>query len=76
MAIILNLQAVSDHLSVGNSFALGVKVQSSLGASGVVEAVDRDKDGQVRIFVRWKTGVLGSYNEEEVRRYEIKKSGG
>jgi len=76
MAIILNLRAVSDHLSVGSSFALGVKVQSSLGASGVVEAVDRDKDGQVRIFVRWKTGVLGSYNEEEVRRYEIKKSGG
>lgn len=63
-------------MPVGNSFTLGEKVQSSLGASGVVEAVDRDKDGQIRIFIRWKTGVLGSYNEEEVRRYEIKKSGG
>ena len=60
-------------MPVADSFNLGDRVQSLLGASGIVEAVEQDKDGQVRVFIRWKSGVLGSYNEEEVKRYEIKR---
>ncbi|HIE53614.1 MAG TPA: hypothetical protein EYP90_00270 [Chromatiaceae bacterium] len=51
----------------------GDKVQSGLGAEGVVEAVEIGKDGQELVWIRWKTGVLGAYTREEVSRYKIVK---
>lgn len=55
-------------------FNIGDKVKSDLGATGVVEGVERGKDGQLLIMVRWKTGVLGAYSGEEVRRYGFVKA--
>ncbi|MEM4297138.1 MAG: hypothetical protein QW815_02070 [Nitrososphaerota archaeon] len=54
-------------------FKEGDKVQSGLGAEGVVEAIEVGKDGQELVRIRWKTGVLGAYNYEEIRRYKIVK---
>lgn len=54
-------------------FNIGDKVQTSLGTTGVVEVLDTDKDGQLVVFVRWKSGALGTYTKEDINRYGIKK---
>jgi len=55
-------------------FNIGDKVRASLGASGVVEIIDVDKDGQIVVRVRWKSGALGTYTKEDIKRYGIKKA--
>jgi hypothetical protein len=58
---------------VEQPFNVGDKVRASLGTSGVVEVVDMDKDGQIGVKIRWKSGALGTYMKEDIKRYEIKK---
>ncbi len=55
-------------------FNIGDKVQTSLGATGVVEVLSTDKDGQPVVYVRWKSGALGTYTKEDIKRYGIKKA--
>lgn len=55
-------------------FNVGDKVQASLGTSGVVEVLDADKDGQSVVRIRWKSGALGTYTREDIKRYVIKKA--
>lgn len=55
-------------------FNAGDKVQTSLGAIGTVEVVEIDKDGQPIIKIRWKSGALGAYTREDVKRYGVKKA--
>ena len=55
-------------------FNIGEKVQTELGAVGVVEVMDTNKDGQPVVWVRWKSGAVGSYTKEDVKRYKIKKA--
>ncbi len=49
------------------------RVRSGLGAEGIVERIERGKDGQILYYIRWKTGGRGTYTEEELKRYEIKR---
>jgi hypothetical protein len=58
---------------VEQPFNIGDKVQGSLGTSGVVEVVDMDKDGQIVVRIRWKSGAQGTYTKEDIKRYGIKK---
>ena len=51
-----------------------VKVRSGLGAEGVVERIERGKDGATIYYIRWKTGALGAYTEEELKRYGINRT--
>jgi hypothetical protein len=52
----------------------GDRVRADLGAEGVVEMVETGRNGETLILIRWKTGVLGAYNPEEVSRYKIVRS--
>jgi hypothetical protein len=38
-----------------------------------VEVVDMDKDGQIVVRIRWKSGAQGTYTKEDIKRYGIKK---
>jgi len=49
------------------------RVRSGLGVEGIVERIERGKDGQTLYYVRWRTGGLGTYTEEELKRYEIER---
>lgn len=55
-------------------FNIGEKVQTALGAVGVVEVIDTDNDGQPVVLVRWKSGAVGSYTKEDIKRYKILKA--
>ena len=57
-------------------FKEGNRVRTDLGAEGVVESVETGKNGEPLIRIRWRTGVLGAYNPEEVQRYEITRATG
>ena len=59
---------------VEQPFNVGDKVQASLGTSGIVEVLDTDKDGQPVVRIRWKSGALGTYTREDIKRYAIKKA--
>jgi hypothetical protein len=59
--------------AVTDQFKPGVKVRSSLGAEGTVEGVVTGKDGQLRLYIRWRTGALGAYTTEEAKRYALTK---
>ena len=59
---------------VEQPFNVGDKVQASLATSGIVEIVDTDKDGQLVVRIRWKSGALGTYTREDIKRYSIKKA--
>lgn len=56
-----------------SELALNAKVKTNLGAEGIVERIERGKDGQILYYIRWKTGALGTYSEEELKRYKIKR---
>lgn len=61
-------------MSLAEQFKPGTKVRSQLGAEGTVEVAEVGKDGQLRVFVRWRTGVLGAYTTEEIKRYGLTKT--
>lgn len=52
---------------------VGDKVRSPLKMEGVVVEVTKAGDGQQLYAIRWRTGVLGYYTPEEVRRYRIRR---
>jgi len=55
-------------------FSIGDKVQASLGTAGIVEVLDTEKDGQLVVRIRWKSGAQGTYTKEDIKRYHIKKA--
>ena len=55
-------------------FNVGDKIRASLGAAGIVEVLDTEKDGQLVVRIRWKSGAQGSYTKEDIKRYQIKKA--
>ncbi len=55
-------------------FNVGDKVQATLGTAGIVEVLDTEKDGQLVVRIRWKSGAQGTYTKEDIKRYHIKKA--
>lgn len=52
-------------------FNVSDKVRAGLGVLGTVESIESGKSGEVLVRIRWSTGSLGAYGEEELRRYKI-----